>query len=815
MLFKNNFAVKTSSETHRCSSRHSADRRWRICLWVVVGFAALVNFSTFKDYVFEDAYITYSYAQNLAAGNGLVFNQGERVLGTTTPFYALLLGLLAWLGGDIPLLSGVLFAGSMAWIGLLGGSLLGRWGSWRAGLLFALLISWGAGNWIWLWGMETAFYTALLLTALWLTLEERSLAAGICLGIAFVTRYDAILFALTLWFLDTVKQRRLPLRSILAATGVALPWLLFAQLYYGSVVPNTLGAKMAKTPMGEYLWASWIRQLDQLISPLLRFSPPRRLIPALRNIASWLLLLPILVAGWRVVRRELLATQLLLFPLALWFGYSLIGPGTGHSWHLLPALCCILLLSLIAWSRLLTLVKTAPWLNFCQLLVLVAALIWLPISAATHARQLTDNGFYRGRVEAYADLAGWINDQRLNELKILTQEPGYIRFLTGNPMIDAAGLTTRGVVTHQGERQKMSFASMIEQHQPELIMAPGPYRSGLDLSDFIPLIYPLPIGTVFIRRSTHREHFNHLAESWLTSGPPTARQLALPTELRVDFAAGDSVDFSTSGRLGGSFVRQKRARKKAPEGLDPPYLSTHGERWGSMVTPPFRIEFDELSFQFAATNPYGTLARLLIDRQEVYRITGEAKDPPPVHTVRWPVGHWRGKEAVIQFQDLLRDPRYLAADRLRSCRHRRVELVADFESPSYGGIWQTTFGERPTPLRGLAVERGVPFLVGRSAATSMARPGPQRMTSRPFVLDHDHFSLVAFDFAGPESRIELRLAGRVVRLWRGGNTRRLQPVVWDLADLHGKTLVLDIIDPTPQAGRWIGIDELRLFDSGC
>ncbi len=36
----------------------------------------------------DDAYITYRYSQNILEGHGLVYNPGERVLGTTTPLYA-------------------------------------------------------------------------------------------------------------------------------------------------------------------------------------------------------------------------------------------------------------------------------------------------------------------------------------------------------------------------------------------------------------------------------------------------------------------------------------------------------------------------------------------------------------------------------------------------------------------------------------------------------------------------------------------------------------------------------------------------------
>src|SRR5687768_8791703 len=43
----------------------------------------------------DDAFITYRYAARLATGHGLTYNDGEKILGTSTPGYALLLALPA------------------------------------------------------------------------------------------------------------------------------------------------------------------------------------------------------------------------------------------------------------------------------------------------------------------------------------------------------------------------------------------------------------------------------------------------------------------------------------------------------------------------------------------------------------------------------------------------------------------------------------------------------------------------------------------------------------------------------------------------
>ena len=51
----------------------------------------------------DDAFITMRYAANLAAGKGFVYNAGQRVLGTTSPLFALLLAPVARFAGPAAL----------------------------------------------------------------------------------------------------------------------------------------------------------------------------------------------------------------------------------------------------------------------------------------------------------------------------------------------------------------------------------------------------------------------------------------------------------------------------------------------------------------------------------------------------------------------------------------------------------------------------------------------------------------------------------------------------------------------------------------
>ncbi len=46
-------------------------------------------------YLFDDTFITFRYAENLANSNGLIYNLSENILGVSTPIYALFCSLLA------------------------------------------------------------------------------------------------------------------------------------------------------------------------------------------------------------------------------------------------------------------------------------------------------------------------------------------------------------------------------------------------------------------------------------------------------------------------------------------------------------------------------------------------------------------------------------------------------------------------------------------------------------------------------------------------------------------------------------------------
>lgn len=222
-------------------------KRWRT--FTILASLVILLQGTAGVHPFDDAYITYRYAWNLSQGLGLVYNSGEHVLGTTTPLYTIVLALGAWgLAAPqiIPLVSFVLTIGADVVSAVVLFNLVTRawrltWLAWAVTLLWIihpLRLDVATG------GMETSVFTMLLLLAYDRYLRTNpSYYTIVFLALALLTRPEAVLAIIPI---GLTWLKRNP-RHALFATGlgclILAPWLIWATLYYGSPIPNSLTAK--------------------------------------------------------------------------------------------------------------------------------------------------------------------------------------------------------------------------------------------------------------------------------------------------------------------------------------------------------------------------------------------------------------------------------------------------------------------------------------------------------------------------------------------------------------------------------------------
>ncbi len=230
--------------------------------------ALLVAHALHFDYAPDDAFITFRYVDNMLAGQGLVYNPGERVEGYTNFLWAMLIALPGALGADLVAAARVLgVLSAIATIVLV--TLLARvmiagddaGGASRLAVLFpaALLVANGsfamwAGS-----GMETPLFT-LLLTAATLTYvgvkgRARMHVTGVLLALLVMTRPDGIVFLAAFLAHRGIRALRgeAPARRravtdagrlLLAFAVVYLPYFAWRYTYYGYLLPNTFYAKV-------------------------------------------------------------------------------------------------------------------------------------------------------------------------------------------------------------------------------------------------------------------------------------------------------------------------------------------------------------------------------------------------------------------------------------------------------------------------------------------------------------------------------------------------------------------------------------------
>ncbi len=254
--------------------------------------AGLVAHALVFDFVNDDAFISFRYADNLVRHGELVFNPGERVEGYTNFLWTLLMAGVMALGLDpVPWSKwlGIAFSvGTLLVVARFTGRARGERSAWDG--LGPLLLAaapafacWSTG------GLETAMFTffGTLGWTEWL-LERadeddgrprRWPLSGVWLALSAMTRPEGmLLFGLVGLYrlLELVRRRAMPTRQDWAwGVGFGLvfaPYFAWRWAYYGWPFPNTYyvktGAKSFWRPGLRYWW-SWVADHHLWLVPAL------------------------------------------------------------------------------------------------------------------------------------------------------------------------------------------------------------------------------------------------------------------------------------------------------------------------------------------------------------------------------------------------------------------------------------------------------------------------------------------------------------------------------------------------------------------
>jgi hypothetical protein len=421
----------------------------------------------------DDSWIHLQFARNLAAGEGLSYNPGELVTGSTAPLWTATLSLVFLLPGSPPV-----------WAKLLGIALYLaiapatyrfardlRIGRGLATLAAALTVSTSWVVWSALSSMEIPLFTVLSLVGMSLHVRERGGSGDVpysvvVLSLAALARPEGLLLVgaaaadrLLAAFVrpqagDLRRSlRRLALWLALAAL-ILLPTMVFYRVVGGSFLPTTYSAKGADLQR-------WLPSLAYLRGVVGVFFPVQPVMTLLAGAG-------VVVLGARVGTREdvglLPAMWLLGVPLA----YSLISP-LGHLavmgnfgryyFPLFPVVIVLGTLTMdVAWSAAASDDPDSGGVPARRWLAALALAVILLFAAGDLMR---GGGRYLRTVGNVEDsdvaMAHWLDGRLPAEAVLAVNDIGALKFLLPNPVIDLAGIGNPEMRDHIDRAQELGL----------------------------------------------------------------------------------------------------------------------------------------------------------------------------------------------------------------------------------------------------------------------------------------------------------------------------------------------------------------------
>lgn len=460
-------------------------------LLVLIGLSILTIILFYK-FSTEDSYITYRYAQNLADGKGFVYNPGEEFLGTTAPFYTLILAFFGFLGLNIPFVGGILSTFSLGMTVLFIYLLTQKKGYPLVGLLcglFVFLNPWFLQT----FGSETYFQLLMIISAFYFYDQKKYIPTVIFCALAFLVRADGIIPAIIIFTDYIINNRKFPVKAIIFFVILCAPFFLFYYFYFNSFLPASLEAKQAQYASG--LWRKFLPGTFYFAKLILRANSLLYFFIPLLLIGGILILLSrriwVLIASWAVLHI---------------LGYTFLKVSFYH-WYPIPLLFLLMLMSAFSIHLLLSvshffkenqirkwnikilnqdinlsiakfkdLDLSLKW-TYRVLSFLVLSSIILVLSGGIRAYHITHRSLPFPKLELYTKAGRWIAENIPPDASIAALEIGYLGYYAQRKVIDMVGLVTPEVSSHIRDGD-LQWA--IRKYQPDYFIYNEEFRSWLE-----------------------------------------------------------------------------------------------------------------------------------------------------------------------------------------------------------------------------------------------------------------------------------------------------------------------------------------------
>ena len=394
-------------------------------------------------FIVDDAYITFRFAAQIAAGNGFVFNTGEPIYGTTTPLFTLLLAGWRLLtqseivtGAFLLNLAASLATLIFAWMALRS---LGATPAQQVFVIALLALS-QRTVFAEIKGMESVWVALFMIASLWAAAAGRMLLAGVFCGLLLWTRPDTFVWIFALALVVARSGLRQAAQILLVCGLVYLPWVIFAAWYFGSPIPHTVIAK----------WVAYLQfnadpisgQVPIVLDYLSPTTSPFGFFSV--NALAWLTVLICIWQGWRVVGNRWF-NVLLIFAL-LETCRLVVTKATFFTHYLYPAMWVVLLILGLGLGSLYNLLSTKRALYRAAFGVAVLLLFVMNVMALVQGINIRKEDQSIREEAALKAMGLWLNRNTPPDAVVLLEPLGYVGYYADRRMIDVVGLITPGIV---------------------------------------------------------------------------------------------------------------------------------------------------------------------------------------------------------------------------------------------------------------------------------------------------------------------------------------------------------------------------------
>lgn len=457
------------------------------------------------DYTPDDTFIYLQFAKNITNGNGFAFNAGEPTYGTTSPLWTLSIAVGGFFGLDLLLTAKIIdviaASGTLIVFFLLAFEILKHH---LVALLATLAFSLNA--WLVRWsatGMETSLAVLLTLLVILYAMQKEYSIAIIFAAILNLVCPETFLLTI-LVFIDIFpnsldKKRAVKLISVglFVFSVIVIPWLVFAYLNFGTIIPNTAITKAGLGfKLDDFLWTVTDLFKTLFITEALTIS---------------IVLIGLIIISYEILRKLKMKSENDVLSAKDWLRYNFLPIGWAIGLILLYLLTQANIISRYLLLIIPVFIIYSYWFTIFilnrfklerfsfSLIFLLTAFIMLQNQFLYHKYVKTSiNSFTEGMSECFIPIGNWLRENTPEDATVFIPDIGAVGYYSQRRICDAAGLVSPQILKYL--RSGMSYQNLIENKiyrevcQSDYLVHRSTKPNDLIQTDLEPLFYKTVFG---------------------------------------------------------------------------------------------------------------------------------------------------------------------------------------------------------------------------------------------------------------------------------------------------------------------------------